>query len=161
MALRGEAQSSERWARPYKSSDSFSTYLTSSPSLPTPSFCHSHAGCPSIKVSALMVPWLRMHFPQMYSGLTLSSSTCLLKYHLLSEPWASLVAQMVRNLPAMQETRVWSQGQATHSSTLAWRIPWTEEPGGLQFMELQRVRHDWVSNTATTVSLVQTALLKF
>ena len=51
---------------------------------------------------------------------------------------ASLVAQMVKNLPAMQETPVQSLGQedplekgkATHSSILAWRIPWTEEPGG-------------------------------
>ena len=53
--------------------------------------------------------------------------------------WASLVAQMGKNLPAMQETRVQSlgwedlleKGMATHSSTLAWRIPWTEEPGRL------------------------------
>ena len=53
---------------------------------------------------------------------------------------ASLVAQMVKNLPAMLETQVQSLGQedpleeemATHSSILAWRIPWTEEPGGLQ-----------------------------
>ena len=91
-------------------------------------------------MSALIVPWLRMCFPKTSSGLTLSSSTSLLKYHLLSEPWASLVAQMVKNLPEMQEeTWVRSQGQedplekemATHSSTLAWRIPWTEEPGGL------------------------------
>ena len=61
---------------------------------------------------------------------------------------ASLVAQMVKNLPAMQETQVLSlgwedpleKGMATQSSILAWRIPWTEEPGGLQFMGLQRVR---------------------
>ena len=53
-------------------------------------------------------------------------------------------------MPAMQETRVQSLGQedplekemATHSSTLAWKIPWTEEPGMLQSMGLQRVRHD-------------------
>ena len=59
---------------------------------------------------------------------------------------ASLVAQMVKNLPAMQET----QGQedplekqmATYSSILAWRIPWTEEPGGLQSRGLQTVGHD-------------------
>ena len=56
----------------------------------------------------------------------------------------------VKNLPAMQETLVWSlgwedsleEGMATHSSILAWRIPWTEEPGGLQSMELQRVGHE-------------------
>ena len=64
--------------------------------------------------------------------------------------WASLVAQMVKKLPAMQETWVRSlgpedpleQGIATHSSILAWRIPWTEEPDGLQSMGLQKVGHD-------------------
>ena len=63
---------------------------------------------------------------------------------------ASLVAQMVKNPPAMQETQVQSLGQedsleeglATHFSILAWRIPWTEEPGGRQSMGSQRVRHD-------------------
>ena len=60
-------------------------------------------------------------------------------YYALYFYWASLVAQMVKNLPAMQETWVGSLGQedplekglATHSSILAWRIPWTEEPGRL------------------------------
>ena len=60
------------------------------------------------------------------------------------------VVQMVKNLPAMQETWVQSLGQedplekemATHSSILAWKIPWTEKPGGLQSVGLQRVRHD-------------------
>ena len=68
----------------------------------------------------------------------------------LSCKWASLVAQMVKNLPAIQETWVQSlgwedpleKGMATHSSTLAWRIPWTEEPDVRQSMGLQRVRHD-------------------
>ena len=67
---------------------------------------------------------------------------------------ASLVAQMVNNQHAMQETQVWSLGQedplekemATHSSTLAWKTPWTEEPGRLQSMGLQRVRHDWATS---------------
>ena len=55
---------------------------------------------------------------------------------------------MVKNLPAMQETRVRSLGQEDPlekemaTSVLAWRIPWTEEPGGLQSVELQRVRHN-------------------
>ena len=61
---------------------------------------------------------------------------------------------MVKNPPAMQETQVQYLGQkapleeemAPHSSTLAWRIPWTEEPDGLQSMGLQRVRHDWVTH---------------
>ena len=68
---------------------------------------------------------------------------------------ASLMVQTVGNLPAMQESRVWSLGwenplekeTATHSSILAWEIPWTEEPDGLQSMELQRVRHNWETNT--------------
>ena len=63
---------------------------------------------------------------------------------------ASLVDQMVKNPPALRETRVPSPGQedplekgmATHSITLAWRIPWTEEPGGLQSLGSQRVGHD-------------------
>ena len=63
---------------------------------------------------------------------------------------ASLVAQTVKNLPAMQKTQVRSLGQedplekemATHSSILAWRIPWTEQPHGLQSMGSQRVGHD-------------------
>ena len=61
-----------------------------------------------------------------------------------------LVPQMVKRLPAMQETWVLSPGwedplekeMATDSGTLAWKIPWMEEPGGLQFMGSQRVRHD-------------------
>ena len=65
------------------------------------------------------------------------------------------MAQMVKNLPVMQETWVWSLGQedalekgmATHSSIFAWRIPWTEEPGGLQSIGSQRVEHNWVINT--------------
>ena len=65
-------------------------------------------------------------------------------------PRASLVAQMVKNLPAMQESWVRSLGQedslkegmAVHCRILDWRIPWTEEPGGLQFQGLQRVRQD-------------------
>ena len=60
------------------------------------------------------------------------------------------MGQLVKNLPAMQETWVGSLGHedplekeiATHSSILAWEIPWTEKPGGLQSMGLQRVGHD-------------------
>ena len=60
------------------------------------------------------------------------------------------MAQMVKHLPTMRETRVQSLGRedllekemVTHSSTLAWKIPWTEEPGRLQSMGSQRVRHD-------------------
>ena len=64
--------------------------------------------------------------------------------------WASLVAQLIKNPPAVWETWVGSlgredpmeEGMATHSSSLAWRILWTEEPGGLQSMGSQRVAHD-------------------
>ena len=67
----------------------------------------------------------------------------------------SLVAQLVKNLPAMQETWVQflgredplEKGMATHFSILAWRIPWTEDPSGLQSMRSQRVGHDWVTFT--------------
>ena len=62
----------------------------------------------------------------------------------------SLVAQTVKCLPIVRETQVQSLGQedpleeamATHSSILAWRIPWMEEPGGLQSMVSQRIGHD-------------------
>ena len=66
---------------------------------------------------------------------------------------------MVKHLPAMQETSVRSLGQedplekamATHSSTLAWKIPRTEEPGRLQYMGSQRVRHKETKTTTTTI----------
>ena len=68
---------------------------------------------------------------------------------------ASLVVQMIKNLPAMQEMPVQSlcredhleKRMATLSSILAWRISWTEEPGGLQPIGKQRVRHDRATNT--------------
>ena len=74
----------------------------------------------------------------------------------------SLVAQMVKCLPTMRETRVQSLGwedllekaMATHSSILAWKIPWTEEPGRLQSMGSQRVGHDW----ATSLSLFSSSV---
>ena len=61
--------------------------------------------------------------------------------------WASLVAYIVKNLPAMQYIRVDSleKGMATHSSILAWRIPWREELGKLESMGSQRVEHDWAT----------------
>ena len=71
---------------------------------------------------------------------------------------ASFIAQSVKNLPAMKETQVWFLGQedplekerATHSGILAWEIPWTEEPGGLQSMGSRSVRHDWNNFTHST-----------
>ena len=68
----------------------------------------------------------------------------------LQYSWASFVAQLVKNTYAMQETWVRSldwedpleKGMASHASILVWRIPWTEEPSGLQSMGSQRVRHN-------------------
>ena len=78
----------------------------------------------------------------------------------LSLPWHGLplVTQMVKNLPAMQESRVrspdWDDSlekeRAIHSSILAWKISWTEEPGRLQSTGWQRVGHDWAINTTLT-----------
>ena len=78
----------------------------------------------------------------------------------LSLPWHGLplVTQMVKNLPAMQESRVrspdWDDSpekeRAIHSSILAWKISWTEEPGRLQSTGSQRVGHDWAINTTLT-----------
>ena len=74
--------------------------------------------------------------------------------------YISRVAQLVKNLPAMQETWVQSlsqedpleKGMATHSIILAWRIPWTEEPGVFLSMGSQRIGHDWETNTFTSFS---------
>ena len=79
------------------------------------------------------------------------------EYELFSLYWASLVAQMVKNVPSAQESWVWSlgledpleEGMATRSSILAWRIPWTEETGRLQCMELQRVGYGRATNIFT------------
>ena len=74
-------------------------------------------------------------------------------YYYMLIIWASQVAQWVKNPPAMQDTQeiqvrflsqedLLEEDMATHSSVLAWEFPRTEEPGGLQSMELQRIRHD-------------------
>ena len=78
------------------------------------------------------------------------SCTLIHPWNWLAINWTSLVAQTVKHLPTMRETWVQSLGRedplekemATHSSTLAWKIPWMEEPGILQSMGSQRVRHD-------------------
>ena len=80
---------------------------------------------------------------------------------------ASLVAQMGKTVPAMWETWVWSldqedpleKGMATHSSILAWRIPWTEEPGRLQSMGCKRVRHDLVTNVFIFILYIASAFM--
>ena len=76
---------------------------------------------------------------------------------------ASLVAHLVKNLPTMQETQVWSLGgedslekeMATHSTVLPWKIPWTEEAGRLLSMGLQRVRQDLATKQQQVEDLSQ------
>ena len=92
------------------------------------------------------------------SGLILTNDICSdpasKQGHILR--WGlNMVALMVKNLPAVWGPQVLSLGwedpleerMATHSSILAWRIPWAEEPGGLESMGSQRVGHDWANNT--------------
>ena len=90
---------------------------------------------------------------------------CWWESKLVQLQWFFKKAQMVKHLPAVQETWVRSLGwedplekeMAPHSSTLAWKILWTEEPGRLQSMELQRVGHDW--ETSISLSPYNPAIL--
>ena len=142
--------------------------------------CFTHANVLLSYVSETIFAW-KPEFPQdscqsSYGQGQFTLCQCYLKMHVVCEgPGASLwvlthflslisrllaaiwlfpVAQMVKNLPAMQETQVRSLGQndplekgmAIHSSILAWRIPCTEEPGGPQSMWSQRVGHDWAKH---------------
>ena len=98
----------------------------------------------------VLYPCYSIYFSQQLCELDVS--ICILGFP------GTLVAQRVKHLPAMQETWVRSLSQedplvkemATHSSILAWRIPWTEEPGGLQSTGSQRVRHDWATSHTHT-----------
>ena len=102
----------------------------------------------------------RKHFSL---GLRASQTTLRIQWNMdpLLRTMTSPVTQTVKNLPAMGETQVQSLGQedplqratATHSTNLAWRIPWIEEPGKLQPLGSQRVRHDWVTNSFTFIFL--------
>ena len=75
---------------------------------------------------------------------------------------------MVKNLPTMEESQAQSlgwedpleEGTATHSSILAWRIPWTGAPGGLQSTGLQRVGHDWAAEHHHQLNKIKWALVK-
>ena len=78
-----------------------------------------------------------------------------------------MLAQTVKNLPKMQETKVpflgqedpLEKGMATHSRILSWRLPWTEKPGGLQSMGLQTIRHNQVTNTQRNNDLTKATYL--
>ena len=96
--------------------------------------------------------WVLRHFLSLISRLLVAI-------------WIFPVAQTVKNLPAVKEAWVRSlgwkdpleKGMTIHSSILAWRIPWTEEPGGPQSMWSQRVGHNWATDTATTSSHITSA----
>ena len=100
-------------------------------------------------------------FKNIYNIFMENAKTCKSRtlYFLAMDIRASRGAWTITNLPTVQETWVqflgWEdpleKGTATYSSILAWRIPWTEEPGGLQSMGLQRVRYDWSTVTFTSV----------
>ena len=105
---------------------------------------------PGVLIEKFILPW--------WLWQIFLVSMCWIEINLfLIRVWASLVAQMVKNPPAMQGTWVQSldwedsleKGMVSHYSSLAWRIPWTEEPGRLQSMGSQRIRHGWVINTFT------------
>ena len=94
---------------------------------------------------------VRDRYTQLDGWCTVSLELTQNIYRFCSRCRASLVAQTVKNLPTIQETWVPSlgredpleKGMATHSSILAWKIPWTEEPGSLQYMGSKRVGHNW------------------
>ena len=102
----------------------------------------AHSGCVALGM-ALSTPGLRNSEPMLFQWLTCFCEANLWK-------WNSPVAQMIKRLRTMRETRVQSLGQedplekemATHSSILSWKIPWTDDPGRLQSIGSQRVRHD-------------------
>ena len=123
-----------------------------------PSICHEVMGADTM----IFIFWMLSFKPP----FSLYSFTFIKKLFIscsLSVIRASLVAQTVKCLPTMQETRVWSLGwevplekkMATHSSILAWKIPWTEEPGRLQSMGSQRVGHDWATSVHFTSSVIR------
>ena len=105
-------------------------------------FCNDTAQCDSVKPSSFSHPWMNTF------GFVLNCSILVWR--------ASVMTQQVKSPPTVQETQVQSlvwedpleKEMATHSSTLAWEVPWTEEPGGLQSVGSQRVRHDWMTEHA-------------
>ena len=123
----------------------------SSPESPGYPLCPSAGRAQRSQDAALSVKQLKERVPQATASTVWLSPSALVLYLIYGgQHRASLVAHRLKHLPAMWETWVQSLGQedplekemATHSSILAWRIPWTEEPDGLQSTGSQRVRHD-------------------
>ena len=103
--------------------------------------------CYNIILFTYNVPWI-------FFFLSLNTSQCLIFKKLFNTPfWGAPRSSVVKNLPIVQETWVrsldWEDPleleMATHSSILAWKIPWTDKPGGLQSMGSQRVGHNWIN----------------
>ena len=121
----------------------------------------SHYGSPQDSLVLCLFRFSSISFIKVFCQEVLH----ILIYSRLGFPGGSVV----KNLSAIQETWVWSLGQedplqkrmATHSCILAWRIPWTEEPGGLQSKGSQRVRHNWMNNTSTFIFQLQILFLGF
>ena len=98
-----------------------------------------------------------------------SFSPCYSVFSITYEMWTSLVAQMMKCLPTVRETRVpslsWEdpleKEMATHSSTLAWKIPWMEEHGRLQSVGSQRVGHDWATSLNYEIMYVRPRIRAF
>ena len=98
---------------------------------------------------------LYLYLYMFYRGIYAQIHVILFFMYIYEIRGACFVAQLVKNLPSVQETWVWLLGWedplekqiATHSSSLALKILWTEEPGGLQSMWSQRVGHNWATNT--------------
>ena len=146
--------------------------------LPEPTQTHVHCVGDAIQPSLpLLPPFFLLFLPSVFLSIRVFSIEMVLlirwpKYWscsfsiipfkaylgLISFRIASLVAQTVKRLSTMWETWVWSLGwedpleneMAIHSRTIDWKIPWTEEPGRLQTMGSQRVRHDWVTSLTLT-----------
>ena len=114
---------------------------------------HSHQQCMRLPISLSLCQHLLLSV--FIFGMLESMTWCLAVLLIWSSLiMTSLVAQTVKRLSIMWETRVRALGwgdplekeMAIHSSTIAWRIPWTEEPGRLQSMGSQRVEHDWATS---------------
>ena len=118
--------------------------------------CFARNHCPSLHKGQFLEDLERAKVGQRWPRNHVGIPVCF-ACRLTSPRGTSLVAQAVKRLPTMRETGVHSLGwedllkkeMATHSSILAWKIPWMEEPGWLESMGSQRVRHDW----ATSLSL--------
>ena len=120
---------------------------TNSPSSPHTALCYTLTALPLLWFFCF---WILQDLPH------LDNSSSLFPW------WTSLVAQMVKRLPIMWRTCVQSLGRkeplakkmATHSSTLAWKIPWMEERGRPQSKGLQRVRHDWATSVSLSLPMI-------